>query len=195
MHALPAWLVTAISGFAGSGPALDALVILFGTFILEDAATVLAAMQVQDGSISLPAALGALYVGVALGDLGLYALGSLATRLAWAARLVPPEARRGGREWLRTRVVATVFASRFLPGARLPTYTACGFLGADFLRFTLAVIGPTLIWTTFLFGVSLKMGALLLTYLGAWRWAGAAGFALAIILIGRALARRNAWRP
>ena len=66
---------------------------------------------------------------------------------------------------------------------------------SDLLRFTLAAIGATLIWTTMLFGVSMQVGALLLTYLGAWGWAGAAGFALAIILIGRRLSDLSGWRP
>jgi membrane protein DedA with SNARE-associated domain len=195
IHAVQAWSVAAISDPAGSWPALQALLILLGTFILEDAATVLAAMRAQDGSISVPLALVALYAGIVLGDLGLYGMGRLAARAPWAARLIPAEARRGGQEWLGRRVVAVVFISRFVPGARLPTYTACGFLGADLRRFTLAAIGATLIWTTLLFGASLQVGALLLTYLGTWRWIGAAGFALALILIGRALARLHAWRP
>jgi membrane protein DedA with SNARE-associated domain len=201
MHQLQAWSQGTLLAFAASvqtlvpSSVLAPLSIILGTFVLEDAATVLAAMQAADGRISVPVALGSLYVGVILGDLGLFALGMLARRLPFAARLVPDAARRGGQEWLRTRLIATVFISRFLPGARLPTYTACGFLGAGFGRFALAVVGATLIWTALLFGVSMRVGALMITYLGAWRWAGAIGFALTLILIGRAVARTQTWRP
>ncbi len=179
----------ALFGFAGHSAALQAAIIILGTFVLEDAATVLAAMQAATGAVSLPLALGSLYAGIVLGDLGLYGLGAVSGRFRLLSRWIPPARKREGREWLGDRVFQVVFISRFIPGARLPTYTACGFLHASLRRFALAAIVATLIWTSMLFGVSLKIGALLMQYLGAWRWAGAAGFAVALILIGRAAAR------
>jgi len=105
------------------------------------------------------------------------------------ARWVPPSRMRQGRAWLDGRVFKVVFISRFIPGARLPTYTACGFLHANLRRFALAAVVATLIWTSLLFSVSLKVGAVLMEHLGAWRWAGAVGFAAVIILVGRTAAR------
>ena len=46
----------------------------------------------------------------------------------------------------------------------------------------------TACWTTMLFGVSLKVGQFLMDHLGAWRWAGAAGFVVFVIVAGRAAA-------
>ncbi len=181
--------VAALFALAGQTQMLQAALIILGTFVLEDAATVLAAMRAQSGAVSVPLALGALYAGIVLGDLGLYGLGMLSVRVPWVARLVPPPRMRQGRDWLHGRTFQVVFISRFIPGARLPTYTACGFLGADWRRFALAAVVATLIWTSLLFGVSLKVGALLMQYLGAWRWAGGIGFALVIILAGRTAAR------
>ena len=91
-----------------------------------------------------------------------------------------------------THVMKIVFISRFLPGARLPTYTACGYLRADFARFALASVGATLIWTSLLFGVSLHVGKLIMEHLGAWRWVGVAGFVLTVLLAGRVAARLQA---
>jgi membrane protein DedA with SNARE-associated domain len=173
---------------AGQHKLLQAAAIIFGTFILEDAATVLAAMQADNGLVPIWLALGALYVGIVLGDIGLYGLGHLAARVRWARRWVPPERLQRGQEWLRGRVFRVVLVSRFLPGMRLPTYTACGFLGANLPRFAMAAIVATLAWTTLLFGVSLRIGQFLVDHFGAWRWAGAIGFALAVVLIGRAAA-------
>jgi membrane protein DedA with SNARE-associated domain len=181
--------VATLLALAGQDPMLQVVLIILGTFVLEDAATVLAAMHAQSGAIPIPLALCSLYAGIVLGDLGLYALGTLSARVRWAARLVPPHRMRQGRDWLDGRVFQVVFISRFIPGARLPTYTACGFLGADWRRFALAAVVATLIWTSLLFGVSLKIGALLMEYLGAWRWAGGIGFALVVILLGRTAAR------
>ncbi len=178
----------------GQGPLLQAILIILGTFVLEDAATVLAAMDVQTGHVSMAVALASLYAGIVLGDLGLYGLGALAARVPWARRWAPPEKLRQSRSWLDTHVFKVVFISRFLPGARLPTYTACGFLGADLAQFALATVLATAVWTSLLFGVSLHVGRLLMEYLGAWRWVGMAGFALTIILIGRVAARLQAAR-
>ena len=50
----------------------------------------------------------------------------------------------------------------------------------------------TLCWTSLLFGVSLKVGQFLMDHFGAWRWAGAAGFVVFIIVAGRARGRGRA---
>jgi len=181
--------VAALLALAGQNLMLQALLIILGTFVLEDAATVLAAMNAQSGAIPIPLALGSLYVGIVLGDLGLYALGALSGKIPWLARWVPHDRRRQGRDWLEGRVFQVVFVSRFIPGARLPTYTACGFLHAGWRRFALAAVLATLVWTSLLFGVSLKVGELLMQYLGAWRWVGGIGFAIVVILLGHAAAR------
>lgn len=170
---------------AGVHPLLQALAIILGTFVLEDAATVLAALQVQDGKIAWEVALGALYIGIVLGDLGLYGLGRGAASLPWARRLLPQDRRVTSRAWIEQRVFHVVFVSRFIPGARLPTYTSCGYLKASFPKFAAAAIVATLVWTTLLFLVSRHVGQYLIDHFGAWRWLGGVVFAAAIVLIGR----------
>lgn len=174
---------------AGVHPLLQGLAIVTGTFILEDAATVLAAMQNQDGKITTSLALGSLYVGIVAGDLGLYGLGRLATLSSRVKRLLPPERRLKGRQWIEHRVFRVVFISRFIPGARLPTYTSCGYLHASFSRFALAAVAATSIWTTLLFLVARHVGQFLISHLGTWRWFGAVMFAVVIVLMGRLVAR------
>jgi membrane protein DedA with SNARE-associated domain len=152
---------------------------------LEDAATLLAAMQVAAGSVSLPLALGALYAGIVLGDLGLYGLGALSAQHPWARRLVPKRRQDIGHDWVSHRVIPLVLVSRFVPGLRLPTYTTLGFLRAPILQFAAAAIGATLVWTSGLFYISLRLGVLMMRYLGVWRWAGLAVFCLLLIVVGR----------
>lgn len=175
---------------AGQRPLLQAGAIVFGTFVLEDAATVIAAMQAGDHKLSIALALASLFVGIVLGDVGLYAAGRLSARLRWLARLLPPRRQEAMRSWLGGHIFKVVFASRFLPGLRLPTYTTCGFVGADLKRFTLAAVMATTCWTSLLFGISLVMGHFLLAHFGAWRWAGAAGFVIFVIVVGRMAAAR-----
>ncbi len=180
--------VSAVFEAASGRPVAQAGAIILGTFILEDAATVLAGMQVQDGRLIWPLALAALYTGVILGDMGLYGLGKLAALWPLLMRIIRPDRRAKGREWLKGRVFRVVFVSRFLPGARLPTYTTCGFFSAGFLRFSAAAALATLIWTTALFGISLRVGEWLINHLGAWRWFGAFVFIGLIVIAGRLIA-------
>ena len=174
---------------AGSSWLLQAVVIIGGTFILEDAATLLAAMQVASGALSLELALGALYAGIVLGDLGLYGLGWFSAKHPWARRLIPPQRQDLGRGWVSRRVFPLVIVSRFVPGLRLPTYTTLGFLRAHLGKFTLAAIGATLVWTSGLFFVSLKLGLVMMRYLGAWRWAGLGVFLVILVAVGRIATR------
>ncbi|HET7883929.1 MAG TPA: VTT domain-containing protein [Acetobacteraceae bacterium] len=186
----------ALLAWAGHHPILQAIAVILGTFILEDAATVFAAMQAGDGSLSTALALVSLYLGVALGDLGLYGLGRAAGLIPWAARLVPPRRQSVVRAWLNGNVFRVVLVSRFLPGLRLPTYTTCGFVGANLRQFILAAVVGTLCWTSLLFGASLRAGQTLMEHFGAWRWAGAAGLLLFIVIAGRfATSRLASERP
>jgi membrane protein DedA with SNARE-associated domain len=180
-------LISSLLALAGAAPLLQAAAIVLGTFILEDAATVLAAMQVEAGGLSAGLALSSLYVGVVLGDLGLYGLGRLSRMVPWVRRMLPSPNMAAMRAWLEARVFQVVLVSRFLPGLRLPTYLTCGFLRASPGQFASAAVIATLCWTSLLFGISLKIGQLLIQHFGAWRWAGAAGFA-AFVVVGVRLA-------
>jgi membrane protein DedA with SNARE-associated domain len=180
-------LVELLAAF-GAKP-LQAATIITGTFVLEDAATLLAAMQVASGALSLPLALGALYTGIILGDLGLYGLGRLSATNPWVRRLVPKQRRDLGRDWVTQRIFPLVLVSRFVPGLRLPTYTTLGFLRAPLGKFTLAAVCATLVWTTGLFFVSLRLGVLMMRYLGVWRWAGLAIFLIVLVAVGRLATR------
>jgi membrane protein DedA with SNARE-associated domain len=177
--------VADLFAFAQHHPALQVFVIIFATFILEDAATVLAGMQAADGSLSVPVALGSLYVGIVLGDLGLYGLGRLAALIPFVRRLLPPQRTETVQAWLQGRVFRVVLISRFLPGVRLPTYTTCGYLGANLRQFTLATMVATLFWTSGLFALSMRAGSFLMAHYGAWRWAGAVGLVVALVVAGR----------
>jgi membrane protein DedA with SNARE-associated domain len=177
---------------AAGSPLLQFCAVVAGTFILEDATTVFAAMAVSDHRLSAPVTLAALYFGVAVGDIGLFGLGQLAAGHPWARRFVGLDKVQATRAWLNGRLVAAVISTRFLPGARLPTYTACGFLGVSFRRFAGAVVIGTILWTTLLFTVSLILGGLIMTQLGAWRWPGGVLAALAILAIGHWISVRRA---
>ncbi|MCX2564136.1 DedA family protein [Acetobacter thailandicus] len=170
-------------------PIIQILIVILATFILEDAATVITAIQVNLHTLGAGEALIALYIGIVTGDIGLYGMGYLAARWPPARRWVETPDRAMQKKWLTNNLFRVVFVSRFIPGTRLPLYTACGFFNAGLKVFTLATFFATLIWTSALFALSLHIGNLLLTHLGQWRWAGIAGFVLIIILMGHLATR------
>jgi membrane protein DedA with SNARE-associated domain len=180
--------IASLLALAGHSPLFQAGAIIIGTFILEDAATVVAAMQVAQGVLPGELALVSLYAGIVLGDLGLYGLGKLSAMLPFVARWLPPHRQDAIKAFLSGRIFQVVLVSRFMPGLRLPTYTTCGFVGADLKTFTLAAIVATGCWTSLLFALSLKVGQVLMDHLGAWRWAGAIGFIVFIMIAMRAAA-------
>ena len=121
-----------------------------------------------------------------LGDIGLYGLGKLAAMFPWAHRLDPAAAGPQGQRWLQQRVFKVVFIARFLPGVRLPTYTACGFLGAGFQPVPLAAVGRHAdLDLGAVHGLAACRPACCMEYFGAWRWVGAIGFVIFIIAAGR----------
>ncbi|OIQ63151.1 SNARE associated golgi protein [mine drainage metagenome] len=185
--------ITSLLALAGRSALFQATAIIIGTFILEDGATVAAAMQVESGTLPMWLALISLYTGIVLGDLGLYGLGRLSAHIPWIARFLPPHRQETIKAWISGRIIRVVMVSRFLPGLRLPTYTTCGFVGADLKRFALAAVAATAVWTSLLFATSLRLGQFLMDHLGVWRWAGAAGFVVFVILGGRAAAAGLQW--
>lgn len=185
-----AWIGTLLA--AGSAnSALMPVAIVAGTFILEDAATVAVGVLAAEGDVSVATAALSLYAGIILGDFGLYAMGRLAGTQRWARRLADAEALKPFREWLDARLILTIFAVRFMPGMRLPTYTASGLFRVPFNRFGLSVVLATLVWTSLLFGVSYIFGVLTAETLGRWRWATVAIIPVALFLVGRAKLRRG----
>lgn len=184
-----------ISAIMASQPAwLKAFSVILGTFILEDVATVLAAIASKGDQLSIPLALGSLYAGVALGDMSLYALGLAGSRWTFLRRFLTLPSEEQTQKWFSRNIIGVVAISRFVPGSRLPLYTACGFFRAPFLAFALTAIGATLVWTSLLFLLALHIGGWLLAHQGGWRWAGIIGFILCIFVMGRFIShlqRRN----
>ncbi len=180
----PHIFVHLIGGAVGS-TVLTASIIIIATFILEDPTTMLVGLLAASGVISIPVALLSLYAGIVFGDLGLYGLGSLARSHPRLAKYVDHELIAPLRVWIETRYVLTIFSVRFIPGLRLPTYTASGFFRSPLLPFITTAIGATMVWTTLLFSASYWFGSLTSEWLGWVRWGIAAGVLLVLFLVGR----------
>lgn len=174
---------------ATSDPPLQCGAIIAATFVLEDAATVLAAMLAAQGVISLGVALPSLFAGIALGDVWLYGLGRLAAQNRRARWLAGRDPARRARRWLNRELTETVWMARFMPGMRLPAYTAFGFLALPFSRFVWSVAGAVAVWTPLTFFAAYYLGKGLGAGLGPWRWPAFIALAALMFFSGRLLRR------
>ena len=163
-NAALAWFPAALAGMAS--PAVIALVLALTTLLLEDLAIAAGVALATQGLISWPLSLAAVGGGIALGDLGLYAMGLGATRVPWLRRHYVGDK----SDWARDRIVrslgSAVLLARVIPGLRLATYTACGFVRVPFGPFTAWVLLAVLLWTVGLYALSAAIGQALAHHLG-----------------------------
>lgn len=183
MHPL-AFLSHFITGATGSELGV-ALAIILGTFLLEDPTTIIVGVLAADGIIPVPLALFSLYIGILVGDIGMYFFGLLASKVPRLGRYVDHEFTAPFRTWLETRYILTIFSARFIPGARLPTYASSGFFRSPLLTFILVAIVAASVWTTFLFFAFFWFGSFTAEWIGPVRWGIAIIFLTGLFLVGR----------
>ena len=156
------------------------------TLISEDLASITAGLLAAEGRMPLWAAIVACAVGIFVGDMLLFVAGRT---LGQPALRVPPlswwldeRAVEAASIWFRRRGAATVFVTRFLPGARLPVYFAAGVLHTGFWRFAGYFALAVALWTPLLVGLAAAFGTGALQLLGRARLGLAALLAAAVVL-------------
>lgn len=161
-------------------PWMLALLLLALTFILEDSATTSGALLASQGYISIELALVTVVIGIILGDLGLYGLGYAAQRWEWAKKILEKKGANNTHDFIEHRMVMLIIIARFIPGMRLPSYSAMGFLGVSFKKFAFTVFFAVGTWTAILFTAFYHLGNVVMDMVGMWRWTGI----FAIIVVG-----------
>jgi len=164
LSALRPWLEGVLAGMAE--PAVIAVVLVLTTLLLEDVAIAAGVALATQGAISWGLSFAAVAGGIAAGDIGLYALGLGATRVAWLQRRFVGERTLWARDQLLRRLPSAVLLARVIPGLRLLTYTACGFLRAPLLQFCAWVLLAVALWTAGLYALSVAIGQALAQTLG-----------------------------
>lgn len=173
-------------------PMLAAALIVMATFILEDAATIAAALMAAAGYIDPALALSALYGGIVLGDLGLYGIGRYAAGHPRAVRWAGQKRIKRGRDWMHDRLAPALLSARFIPGMRLPTYIASGFLKVNFFRFAMIATAATAAWTGIFFFLIFRYGNFVIDFFGEWAWVIGAVLLFNVFFLPRRLQRRKA---
>ena len=174
-----------VAGMFSDNPWIICLSIFLFTFVLEDVATVSAALLASYGYVPPQMAFICLVMGIILGDLGLYGLGFLASKFEWAKRLLDHKQVKMVNNWLGKRKTLSVVAARFVPGARLPTYTAMGFFNFSFIRFVVAVVIASVVWTSLLFTAIYFLGEVFVDEFNEWKWPIALSVIVTVIFLPR----------
>lgn len=175
------WISSALQGMATPWVICAALVLT--TLLLEDLAIAAGAALATAGTISWELAFLAVGGGIAAGDFGLYGLGAAARRVPWLRRKYIGGRSELVRGQLDKQLGTAVLLARVIPGLRLFTYVACGFVRANLISFTAWVLLAVTVWTIGLFWLSAEIGKTL-----ASAWGLPAPIAVALPIIGLAIA-------
>ena len=163
-HSTLAWFDAALAGMAD--PWVIAVVLALTTLLLEDLAIAAGVALVTQGAISLGLSLAAVGGGIAVGDLALYAAGVAATRVPWFRRRFVGDRSLWAQQQLVRRLASAVLLARVIPGLRLVTYSACGFVRVPLAPFTAWVCLAVALWTAGLYGLGFAVGGALAQHLG-----------------------------
>lgn len=161
--------------------------IIAATFVSEDLTCISAGLLIRANRLDLFTGLLACFIGIFLGDLGLYLMGRLVglglLRSQRVARLLPPDAlaklaARFDREGWKL-----IFLSRFVPGTRFPVYTGAGIIGGRAGRLIIIALLAGLIWTPALVLLTVFAGPAVLEPIEYIAGEGWLALILAVLLI------------
>ncbi|MEX2477487.1 MAG: DedA family protein [Gracilimonas sp.] len=148
--------------------AIYMLLIAFSTFFSEDLAAIGAGLMAANGLIAFwPAAI-AVIIGIFIGDFSLYFagrwIGKPILKLPPFKWMIKEETLDSSVKWFKVKGSYILFASRFIPGSRMPVYISAGILDVGFWTFLLYFGGTVVIWTPIFVWLSMIMGNELLAF-------------------------------
>src|SRR6266436_510095 len=169
-------LISLPLGFHDWLPVAQAVTLGLLTFVQEDVPTVSAALLAAAGNLTWKASFIGCFLGIWIGDALLYLLargiGRPLLQRPWAKRFFDPVAVARSEEWFAEKGTWLLLSSRFVPGTRLPTYLAAGFLRLPFGRFLLVTGTAVAVWTVGIFLLAKALGPDLLRWLRQWNSGG-----------------------
>ena len=155
---------------------LLSLGIILLSYLLEDLAIVTAATLATQGVLSPAVGLFAIFIGIATGDMGLYALGRYGRKVRFLRyKALTNRHFKVVRNRLHQGAFLNLFIIRFVPGLRSVGFTMSGFFSIPLPLFLCAVLSATALWTALIF--------LVIYYLGSQAWLQASQYQWLIIPI------------
>ncbi|MEM9083305.1 MAG: alpha/beta fold hydrolase, partial [Planctomycetota bacterium] len=132
-------------------PWLQMWIIAAATLVSEDGTAVGTGVLVAEGTIDGFVGIVGCWVGIFLGDMGLYLIGRIVGRRALDYKPVrawlPTRSIDSLGEWFNRRAGTAIMVSRCIPGSRLPLYLAAGVARAGAGNFAFWTAIAALIWT------------------------------------------------
>jgi len=132
-----------------------ALSIFLATLIYEDGATLLAATLSASGHLDPRIGLLTTVLGIWVGDMGLYGLGSSfgrrTARSLWLQKYLRPESLAKAEGWFAKHGSLALVMSRAIPGSRLPLYLAAGALRLPVRLFAQTTAACSAVWVSAIF--------------------------------------------
>ncbi|MGM0547433.1 MAG: alpha/beta fold hydrolase, partial [Bacteroidota bacterium] len=177
--------------FEGVSLLIIMLIIILGTLVSEDLTAIGAGLLAARGLIGFWPATLACFLGIFIGDVGLYVagrfLGRPALKKAPFKWIINEEDLQKSSKWFKAKGPTIIVATRFLPGSRLPTYFSAGVMQVGFWMFLFYFILSGIIWAPLLVGVTQLLGNELLYYFTLYQgyaiWVLAGGLALIFITV------------
>lgn len=143
--------------------------IYFISLFSEDLAAIGGGLVVASGAINFGHALIGSVSGILMADVALYWLGRRigSPALKWIPFrwIIREKDVLWAESMFNSNSMKIIFASRFIPGTRLPTYFTAGMVKADFKLFLFYFILAVSIWAPLLVGLSVIVGTQMLYYL------------------------------
>ncbi|MGH9837133.1 MAG: VTT domain-containing protein, partial [Blastocatellia bacterium] len=148
--------------FTGITAFVVTLLLAAATLVSEDLTCIAAGVMAAQGRLSFALGSFACFLGIFIGDLMLFLagrwLGRGALQRAPIRWFIKDEDVRRSSEWFSRQGAKVIFASRFLPGARLPMYFAAGALDTSFWKFAFYFALACAVWTPLLVGLAMLLG-------------------------------------
>lgn len=187
--------------FMGVTAFVVVLLLAAATLITEDLTCIAAGVMAAQGRLDFTLGALACFLGIFIGDLLLFLagrwLGRAALKRAPVKWFVSAAAVERSSEWFQHQGAKVIFVSRFLPGARLPTYFAAGALNTSFWKFALYFAIACAVWTPLLVGLSMLLGKELIEsamFAGQGLLLKAAVAAVLIYALVKLLVRLSTWK-
>lgn len=141
--------------------------IFFGTFVLEDLALASSLALIGEQKLSFASAFLACFLGISLGDIGLYLLGFATAKFSIEKRFKFFKRYEKALTQLKNAQTLTyaIVISRLIPGTRLPTYIGAGYLRYPLLKFTWLTISSVFLWV---FAALIAGKSLQTLFKGSW---------------------------
>lgn len=152
-------------GFTSWNPLIQGSALAALALVTEDGVTFGAALLSAAGLLQWQTAFWGTFLGIWIGDIGLYALarrwGRPLIATALFRRFLDPQRLAAGEAWFQRRGAWALLASRVLPGTRLPAYLAAGLLRMPFLCFALVTGFAALTWSITILALTHRFGSLI----------------------------------